>query len=581
MQSDAFIATFAGHGNTPGYSPTADDEQRALFEAFHQLDALIARLATHGNSPVHVLLTAMTLEHAQHALDIAKMKFAQLSRQSLVHELPAESLTVLRSVADNPVAFVAGEQLLPEDPRTVPTGRLQFKTPADCLAAMTGIDYWSVLRRINAADDLLPGTDQFGIPCGPRYPKLAEQLATGQGNLSTVAAAARKLEEMRPAIEARPDAAEFARGAESRVAESIGAGEPKNTKSLLDLISDELGRNDAPPTKQELRNKTGILVSKRTRHLTYFTACMLNEDAEIFLSHFAASDNARTLAGNRRAMAQAATIPSRPGVPAPIVEAPEASGTAGDQDPTPTDPLNPADPTDQDPLFGTSSDGPDWFDRPSRAETFEDDSDLGEPDPDADGDLEDPTPAQRHLQTLLNLMRTPRSPGKGATGLPTSTLFVYINLETLAGLARGAGWSAHGLEIPVSRLRQRLTEFNFIPIVLGGDGQILDYGRARRYPPESMKAAIRARDRGCLKPGCTTPPEHCEFHHIKPWSEGGGTSVQNLGMFCTSDHRAADNGDLTIIMKNGVPWVILPQHEDPAQIPRRNTHWQGQQPPLF
>ena len=177
-------------------------------------------------------------------------------------------------------------------------------------------------------------------------------------------------------------------------------------------------------------------------------------------------------------------------------------------------------------------------------------------------------------------MRAPRSPAKGATGLPSRCSSTSTS-KLSPDCPRGAGWSAHGLEIPVAQLRRRLAEFNFIPIVLGGDGQILDYGRSRRYPPESMKAAIRARDRGCLKPGCTVPPEHCEFHHIKPWSEGGGTSMWNLGMLCTSDHRAADNGDHQIIMKNGVPWLLLPQHEDPEQLPRRNTHWQGEQAPLF
>lgn len=178
-------------------------------------------------------------------------------------------------------------------------------------------------------------------------------------------------------------------------------------------------------------------------------------------------------------------------------------------------------------------------------------------------------------------MRTPHSPPKGATGLPTSKLVVHINLETLLGMARGAGWTAHGLEISVTELRKRLAEFSFIPVVLGGDGQILDYGRARRHPPESMKLAIAARDGGCLKPGCTVPPEHCEFHHITPWAEGGTTSVSNLGMFCAAEHRAADKGDLRIVVRNGVPWVLLPEFEDPGQIPRRNTHWQGEQRPLF
>ncbi|WP_411734714.1 HNH endonuclease signature motif containing protein [Paeniglutamicibacter sp.] len=621
MQTDALIANLAGHSDDPGYRPTPDDELRALFEGIRGIDVLVARIAARPASPTRALLTAITIEQAKHAIAVAQLKVAQLARKTLVHELPADTLTELRAIAEDPSAFLAGDTQLPEDPRTVPTGRLQFKTPADCLAGMAGIDYFEVLNRMQAGDDLLPGVDEHGMPHGPRYPQLAEQLAKGKSAPGAVAAAARKLEKLRPAIEARPDAAQFADLLESRVAESLAEGDAKNTTKLFDKISDELDEADSTPTAKEIRNKTGIFVSRRTRHYTYFTACMLNADAEVFISHFAESDNARTLAGNRQAIAAAATVPGRTSSTGPST--PQAStaedGDAGTADdaktstdtaandtlaeadgtspagigapPTPETPepntepapgstLVPAtgpDPT-QDSLFPPPdpADGPDWFNHPPDAETFDD------PPPLETGTVaEDPTPAQRHLQTLLNLMRTPKTSANGATGLPTAKLFVYITLEVLLGLARGAGWSAHGLEISVTEVRQRLAEFGFIPIVLGGDGQILDYGRERRYPPESMKQAIRARDRGCIKPNCTIPPEHCEFHHIKPWSAGGTTSVWNLGMFCPSEHRGADKGDFEVVMKNGVPWVKLAPFEDPEQLPRRNKHWQGEQPPLF
>ncbi len=642
MQTDAFIANLAGHSDYPGYSPTPDDELRALIEDIHQIDALVARIASRPASPTRALLTAMTIEQAKHAIAVAQLKTAQLARQSLVHELPANTLTELRAIAEDPTAFMAGEAQLPEDPRTVPTGKLQFKTPADCLAGMAGIDYFEALNRMQAGDDLLPGVDEHGMPRGPRYPQLAQQLATGKSAPSTVAAAARKLEKLRPAIESRPDAAQFAEQIETRVAESLAEGDAKNTTKLFDKISDELDGADSAPTPKEIRNKTGISVTKRTRHFTYFTACMLNADAELFLSHFAESDNARTLAGNRQAIAAAAKVPGRGPATGPSTAQPgstpadstddEGTGTTDNGDTgsadgatsstatdpdceagtgatpvetdgasptangTPSTPDNPGsnpepapgsppfpatdpDPT-QDSLFlpPEPADGPDWFDHPPDAESFDDPPPL---ETGTGTDLEEPTPAQRHLQTLLNLMRTPRTSANGATGLPTAKLFVYITLEVLLGLARGAGWSAHGLEISVAEVRKRLAEFGFIPITLGGEGQILDYGRERRYPPESMKQAIRARDRGCLKPACVVPPEHCDYHHIKPWSEGGTTSVWNLGMFCPSEHRGADKGDFEVVMKDGVPWVKLAPFEDPEQLPRRNKHWQGEQPPLF
>jgi hypothetical protein len=605
MQTDTLIAHLAGHSDDPGYTPTPDDELRALFETIRGIDVLVARIAARPASPTRALLAAITIEQAKHVIAVAQLKVAQLARKTLVNELPADTLTQLRSITEDPTAFVTGAARLPDDPRTVPTGRLQFRTPADCLAAMAGINYFEVLNRMQAGDDLLPGIDEHGVAHGPHYPQLAEQLATGKSAPGAIAAAARKLEKLRPAIEARPDAAQLSELLESRVAESLAVGDTKNTTKLFEQISDELDDADSTPTPKEIHNKTGISVTKRTRHFTYFTACMLNADAEVFLSHFAESDNARTLAGNRQAIAAAATVPDHTSSAAQAdgrdyQEAGTAENTKTSTEtdtttdtvdatpeileshPEPAPDSPPADGTDdnptQDSLFPPpkASDGPDWFEHPATAETFDD------PPPLESGTIaEEPTPAQRHLQTLLNLMRTPRPSAKGATGLPTSKLFVYITLEVLLGMARGAGWSAHGLEISVTELRQRLTEFGYIPIVLGGDGQILDYGRERRFPPESMKEAIRARDRGCIKPDCTVPPEHCDLHHIEPWSDGGTTSVWNLGMFCPSEHRGADKGDFEVVMKNGVPWVKLAPFEDPEQLPRRNNHWQGEQPPLF
>ncbi len=309
MQTDTLIANLAGHSDDPGYTPTPDDELRALFETIRGIDVLVARIAARPVSPTRALLAAITIEQAKHVIAVAQLKVAQLARITLVNELPADTLTQLRSITEDPTAFVTGAARLPDDPRTVPTGRLQFRTPADCLAAMAGINYFEVLNRMQAGDDLLPGIDEHGVAHGPHYPRLAEQLASGQSAPGAIAAAARKLEKLRPSIEARPDAAQLSEVLESRVAESLAEGDSKNTTKLFEQISDELDEADATPTPKEIRNKTGISVTKRTRHFTYFTACMLNADAEVFLSHFAESDNARTLAGNRQAIAAAATVP--------------------------------------------------------------------------------------------------------------------------------------------------------------------------------------------------------------------------------------------------------------------------------
>ena len=42
-----------------------------------------------------------------------------------------------------------------------------------------------------------------------------------------------------------------------------------------------------------------------------------------------------------------------------------------------------------------------------------------------------------------------------------------------------------------------------------------------------------------------------------------------------------DNGELRVVIHNGLPHVVLPRYLDPEQIPRRNTYWQPVNPTLF
>ncbi|MGA7205574.1 MAG: HNH endonuclease signature motif containing protein, partial [Specibacter sp.] len=278
-------------------------------------------------------------------------------------------------------------------------------------------------------------------------------------------------------------------------------------------------------------------------------------------------DNPRTNAGNRQAMAEAATVTGKSG-PA---NGCQNSGYLADG------------------TALTTGDGPDWFTMPATATALDPpaawyDFSAGFKEtfnattPGSDG----LTPPQRHIQTLLNLMRAPAAPGaKGTTGLPTARLVVYAYLETLLGLARGSGWSAHGLEIPIGEIRRKLSEFGAIPIVLGGQSEILDVGREMRFAPDYMKQAVLARDGGCIYPGCTVPAEHCEFNHIRGWVDGGETSVDNLDAECTGHHHLTHTGESKIVIHNGLPHVILPRYLDPEQKPRRNNYWQGLRPTLF
>jgi hypothetical protein len=68
------------------------------------------------------------------------------------------------------------------------------------------------------------------------------------------------------------------------------------------------------------------------------------------------------------------------------------------------------------------------------------------------------------------------------------------------------------------------------------DGTVLGLGRMQRVPSPWMVRQVRYRDRGCRFPGCGTRA-FTEAHHIRWWSRGGRTDLDNLLLICSFHHR--------------------------------------------
>lgn len=142
----------------------------------------------------------------------------------------------------------------------------------------------------------------------------------------------------------------------------------------------------------------------------------------------------------------------------------------------------------------------------------------------------------------------------------------------------GAHEVGSGQQLTAGQLRQLACDADFLPIVLGGDSQILDVGEDRRLVTPAIRAALTVRDRGCIFPGCDKPPVDCEAHHIQPWQTGGPTSQDNLVLLCKHHHRTVEpaKDPATAIRQwkvelhpdTGIPQVIPPAQVDPQQRPR-------------
>ncbi|MEG9249012.1 DUF222 domain-containing protein [Arthrobacter sp. Soc17.1.1.1] len=134
------------------------------------------------------------------------------------------------------------------------------------------------------------------------------------------------------------------------------------------------------------------------------------------------------------------------------------------------------------------------------------------------------------------------------------------------------GYSVFGGPMSASVVRKMACDADIIPIVLGGQGEILDAGRARRLFGVAQRRALVARDRGCAFPSCTIPAVWTEAHHITPWTDGGPTDVSNGCLLCSFHHRLIEQGNWVIEVKEGLPWFIPPPYLDPRRVPRRNEH---------
>ncbi len=113
-------------------------------------------------------------------------------------------------------------------------------------------------------------------------------------------------------------------------------------------------------------------------------------------------------------------------------------------------------------------------------------------------------------------------------------VMVHVDASALAG---GSGRS----DLPIESVRRLTCDGSVVTLEVGEDGEPLNVGRRQRTVPTAMRRALHARDRHCSFPGCN----HTRFldaHHVKHWSQGGETSLDNLVLLCSRHHRLVHEG---------------------------------------
>jgi hypothetical protein len=122
-------------------------------------------------------------------------------------------------------------------------------------------------------------------------------------------------------------------------------------------------------------------------------------------------------------------------------------------------------------------------------------------------------------------------------------LTITATLETLRGdPGAPAALLDWGYPLSGKALRRIAGDAEITPILLNGRGDPLHVGRKYRTATPKMRRALAERDRKCVWPGCSDPPDRTQGHHEVPWALGGGTDVDEMSLLCLDHHQKLDQG---------------------------------------
>ncbi len=146
--------------------------------------------------------------------------------------------------------------------------------------------------------------------------------------------------------------------------------------------------------------------------------------------------------------------------------------------------------------------------------------------------------AQKLGEAFCELIETyPRTHVPDLGGF-SGTVVVTTTLDDLRN-GTGAATLDTGGEMTVAQARRLACEALIVPVVLGGQGQVLDAGESRRFYSATQRLAMGVRDRGCTARGCDWPPGLCHAHHNTRWVDGGRTDLRHGRLLCPHHHARA------------------------------------------
>lgn len=156
----------------------------------------------------------------------------------------------------------------------------------------------------------------------------------------------------------------------------------------------------------------------------------------------------------------------------------------------------------------------------------------------ADELLADPrTVEQIGLDAFVDLIRVGSAVDPGEI-LPfrRSDVVVHVNLADLDRRAGSGRIEGQTSAVSIPTVERHICQTGVVPILFDDDRRVVDVGVPQRLFTRRQRIALAARDGGCAFPHCDRPPSWTEAHHLRPWSTGGETSIDNGILLCRHHH---------------------------------------------
>lgn len=101
-----------------------------------------------------------------------------------------------------------------------------------------------------------------------------------------------------------------------------------------------------------------------------------------------------------------------------------------------------------------------------------------------------------------------------------------------------------GPALAPSTIEQMLCDQPMVKVTVNSHGDVLDVGRRTRRTNRPIRRALAIRDGGCRFPGCGA--KTVQTHHIRHWTKGGHTRLDNLVSLCSRHHHRHHQGGFQI-----------------------------------